>query len=86
WVRYRALLSVLPDWLASYARGRAVLGIDAANPPSYRMTAGGRNLAELLSASLDNLAAVAARANASAVADLEAKPRPIGAIRRIPQI
>ncbi len=32
------------------------------------MTAGGRNLAELLSASL------------------EAKPRPIGAIRRIPQI
>src|ERR1043165_8635528 len=34
WLRYRALLSVLPGWLESYARGREVLSIDPASPPS----------------------------------------------------
>jgi hypothetical protein len=86
WVRYRALLSVLPDWLASYARGRSVLNIDPANPPSYELTVGGRDLADRLSVALDGLAQIAANADPEALVNLTRAPRPKGAIRRIPQI
>lgn len=86
WVRYRALLSVLPDWLASYARGRAVLDIDPGDPPSYELTAAGRELADQLSEGLDGLAQVAATAHPDALMNLTRAPRPKGAIRRIPQI
>jgi len=86
WVRYRALLSVLPDWLASYARGRAVLDIDPATPPSYELTAAGRDLAAQLTETLDGLAEIAATADPDALTDLTRAPRPKGAIRRIPQI
>ncbi len=86
WVRYRALLSVLPDWLASYERGRAVLNIDPADPPSYELTAAGRDLADRLSGALDGLAQIAATAHPDARMNLTRAPRPKGAIRRIPQI
>lgn len=86
WVRYRALLSLLPNWLASYARGRAVLNIEPADPPSYELTAAGRDLADRLSVALDGLARIAATAHPDAVMNLTRAPRPKGAIRRIPQI
>jgi hypothetical protein len=86
WVRYRALLSVLPDWLASYRRGREVLRIDPAKPPSYGFTVAARDLAEELSLALDHVAEIAANAEPAALADLTRQPRPTGAIRRIPQI
>ena len=87
WVRYRALLSVLPSWLSSYARGRAVLGINPARPPSYAFaTAAERNLAGQITAALDRLAGIAASADPNAVEDLTRQPRPRGALRRIPQI
>jgi hypothetical protein len=54
WVRYRALLSVLPAWLASFARGRAALDTDLQHPPSYDFeTEGERRLAIELTAALD---------------------------------
>lgn len=87
WVRYRALLSVLPTWLASYARGRAALRADFANPPSYGFANNAeRDLAIRLTDALDQLASIAASAPAGEVEDLTAQPRPQGALRRIPTI
>jgi len=85
WVRYRALMAVLPTWLASYAAGRKVLGIDAAVPPSYQFrTAAARDLAARLGEAMDAAAAVVATADPKAVEDLTDTPRPRGMIRRIP--
>jgi predicted acylesterase/phospholipase RssA len=86
WVRYRALMSCLPTWLASYARGRKVLDIDPANPPSYRLDPGARELAAEVAAALDHAAAVLAAADQATLTDLTDAPRPQGIIRRIPQI
>jgi hypothetical protein len=86
WVRYRALLSVLPGWLASYSRGRAVLNIDPTSPPSYRLNAASRELADRLTSKLDELAQVAASADPDALSSLTKAPRPTGTIRRIPRI
>jgi hypothetical protein len=86
WVRYRALLSTLPAWLNSYARGRQALrDIDLASPPSYRLTDQGRTLAASLTEALDKAADVAATADADALTNLTNAPRPQGMIRRIPQ-
>ncbi len=84
WVRYRALLSVLPTWINSYARGKAVL--DITDPPSYNLTAKAQKLADDLTTSLDAMHSTLAAADAAALADLIAAPRPLGAIRRVPQI
>jgi hypothetical protein len=87
WVRYRALLSVLPAWLASYARGRAALDTDLQHPPSYDFeNEAERRLAIELTAALDQLAAIGNDASEDVVKHLTAKPRPLGAIRRIPTI
>ena len=86
WVRYRALLSVLPDWLASYSHGRAVLGLDPADPPSYRLSKPGRELAAELTQALDDAAKIAANADPEALADLTEAPRPKGILRRIPRV
>lgn len=86
WVRYRAMMSVLPDWLASYAHGRAMLEIDPEDPPSYQLSVAGRGLAGRLSEALDDAARIVASAPADALADLTAAPRPRGTIRRIPRI
>ncbi|HEY3558898.1 MAG TPA: hypothetical protein VGL05_15610 [Kribbella sp.] len=85
WVRYRALMSCLPDWLASYAAGGSLLGINPADPPSYDLTVRGQSLATQLGAALDNAAKIAA-SDRDAAGDLAAAPRPKGMIRRIPQI
>lgn len=84
WVRYRALLSVLPTWINSYARGKAVL--DIADPPSYLLTARAQKLADDLTASLDAMHSTLLAADPAALADLTAAPRPLGAIRRVPLI
>jgi hypothetical protein len=86
WVRYRALLSCLPVWLSSYARGRQALDIDPASPPSYDLSARGRELARNLTQALDGAAEVIAHADPDALTDLTEAPRPQGMIRRIPQI
>jgi hypothetical protein len=88
WVRYRALLSVLPTYADSYRRGRAVLGDDLADhPPSYRFTSHAEaDLADELDAAMDRLAQIVADADPDALAELMARPRPVGAIRRVPQI
>jgi predicted acylesterase/phospholipase RssA len=86
WVRYRALMTALPDWLASYAEGRKVLDIDPARPPSYDLSAAAQSLAESIAEALDRVAQVAGTADPEALSDLMEAPRPRGAIRRIPQI
>ena len=73
-------------WLGSYASGRAVLGVDPTAPPSYDLSARGSDLAARLVEGLDQLATTVRTADPKAVADLEEQPRPLGAIRRIPQI
>jgi predicted acylesterase/phospholipase RssA len=85
WVRYRALLSCLPAWLSSYARGRQALDINPASPPSYDLSSAGRELAHDLTQALDGAAVVIASADPHALADLTGAPRPQGMIRRIPQ-
>ena len=85
WVRYRALMTVLPQWLESYARGKSVLDITPADAPSYKFpTAASRDLAEELSVAMDAAAAIVTGADAKALDDLTAAPRPKGMIRRIP--
>jgi hypothetical protein len=86
WVRYRALLSCLPDWLGSWSRGKAVLDIDSARPPSYPFsTTAGRQLAGDLAVAMDAAAAVLAGADEVTLADLTGEPNPQGMIRRIPR-
>jgi predicted acylesterase/phospholipase RssA len=86
WVRYRALLSALPAWAQSYKDGMAVFDVDPAKPPSYRFSAKGRQVAGDLTKALDELAKVVTDADEEALDDLTSKPRPLGAIRRVPQI
>lgn len=85
WVRYRALLSTLPAWLMSYSRGRGALNIDPADPPGYRLTKQGQQLAADLTEALDKAVDVIAAADEDALAELTDAPRPQGLIRRIPQ-
>lgn len=88
WIRYRALLSVLPAWAESYGRGRVVLGDALAeDPPSYRFV--NRDEAELaveLDQAMGRLAQIVAEADPQTLASLTARPKPVGAIRRVPQI
>jgi predicted acylesterase/phospholipase RssA len=85
WVRYRALLSVLPSWLRSYQRGIRVLDIDVESPPSYPLTAAERTLADHLTGALDTLAEAVETADGRALDGLGATPRPQGMLRRIPR-
>jgi hypothetical protein len=76
----------MPAWLASYARGRAVLDIDPAKPPAFTMSAPARSLAQQLTDALDAAAAVIANADPEALEQLTEAPRPLGMIRRTPQV
>lgn len=86
WIRYRALLSVLPEWLQSYSSGRAALEIDPSSPPSYEMTGPQRLLAEQLTAKLDELANLVAKPAPKALDGLTSSPKPAGTLRRIPKV
>jgi hypothetical protein len=85
WVRYRALLAVLPDWIESYTRGHRVFDIDAGRPPSYPLDAGERALAERLTEVLDDLGKIVETADEATVASLKSAPHPMGTLRRIPR-
>jgi predicted acylesterase/phospholipase RssA len=89
WVRYRALLSGLPAWLASYRNGRPGLEQLVANPPSYKFGTG-KALAGEVTAKLDDLAAALDPSDGTptpgAVKDLASQPAPVGVIRRVPRI
>jgi hypothetical protein len=88
WVRYRALLSVLPDWLRSFARGYGKLDIDSTTPPSYPFEDEPRALATQLATELDELAALVAEDGSptrdGVVPGITREPRPRGILRRIP--
>ncbi|WP_127131559.1 patatin-like phospholipase family protein [Georgenia sp. SYP-B2076] len=84
WVRYRALMSVLPAWLTAYADGRQALDVDPASPPGYPLSMRGIALADSLSDALDAAARVVTTADEDAVGELTEEPRPVGVIRRIP--
>lgn len=86
WVRYRALLACLPDWLSSYARGRVALQTDPGHPPAYALSASARALAADLTSALDKAADVCAAAAPDTIAELTGAPAPQASIRRIPQI
>lgn len=88
WVRFRALLSVLPAWAESYGRGRALME-DAMldNPPSYAFgSIGEQKLAAELDEAMQQLARVVSDADPKALAALTSRPWPVGAIRRVPQM
>jgi hypothetical protein len=55
------------------------------SPPSYSLTARGRELALNLTEALDKAADVIATASPEALTDLTEAPHPQGIIRRIPQ-
>lgn len=88
WIRYRALLSVLPHWAREYDRGRRVLDSNLiADPPSLPFTScRERQLAEQLDAGMQHLAAIVDDADSDALAAITSRPRPVGAIRRVPHL
>ncbi len=90
WVRYRALLSGLPLWMESYRRGREGMDALMADPPSYRFSVAGGELAADLTGRLDELARALDSSDGSpseaAVDDVAGQPAPVGVIRRVPRI
>lgn len=85
WVRFRALLSVLPDWIESYANGKRVLDINPASPPSYSLTDSEQVLAERMTAALDAVAEAVKTSDDEALDSIESAPSPKGILRRIPR-
>ena len=87
WVRYRALLSVLPSWAQSYGAGRPAVDPLIEQPPSFPFrTAGQQELADELDQAMARLAQVVADADPEDLAALTSAPRPVGVLRRMPQI
>ena len=87
WVRFRALMAVLPDFLASYAAGRSALDIEPSSPPSYPFRSQKqRDLAATFSTSLTDAAAEGAAADETTRAGLVNTPRPQGRLRRVPTL
>lgn len=84
WIRYRATLAALPDWLASFRRGAAVLGIDPSATPSIDITNDAAALADTIEDGLVTLADSIAEADPRAVEHLVADPRPPTVLRRVP--
>ena len=100
WVRYRALLAGMPDFLRAYRAGREALAptglapnvsvsaanppLDPASPPGYPLSVRGRNLGDAVTNSLYT-AAAAADAAPAAASDVRGLPR-AGRIRKVPRI
>lgn len=84
WIRYRAALAALPDYLASFQRGAAVLEIDPHDTPSIDFD---RDEAALATTIREDLVALAMTiADAEAVEGLTDDPRPHTVLRRVPQL
>jgi predicted acylesterase/phospholipase RssA len=88
WVRFRALLSVLPAFAGSYGRGRALLDDALAeDPPSFPFgTPEERALALEIDSLMQRLAQVVTEADPEALDALTRRPIPVGVLRRVPQI
>tara|TARA_R110000868_G_scaffold405206_2_gene684371 strand:- start:6584 stop:8470 length:1887 start_codon:yes stop_codon:yes gene_type:complete len=86
WVRYRALMATLPEFLGAYRRGRAELHIDPTDPPGFDLPAPSRALAGRLSGALTHGAEAVAAAPDAAVESLTESPKPRGSLRRVARI
>jgi hypothetical protein len=87
WVRYRALISGLPQFLTSFKAGHEVLKLGSGTLPSYWVNNKTKALAHELSEHL--LAAaelVEAQRHTQELDELESSPAPLSPIRRVPQI
>lgn len=86
WVRYRALLAGMPDFLAAYLRGIETLGLAPGNLPSYEFDGKSADLADLISRGLADTARGIEPINDKTVATLTDAPGPATVIRRVPQL
>lgn len=94
WVRYRALLSVLPDWIESFKAGYAVLDTDPDKAPGYsfankKCEALAVELAGHMSAmasTIDTARAKDKDKGTKVVEQLTSEPNPPSLLRRIPRI
>ena len=87
WVRYRATIAALPDWLASFCRGAEVLQIDPrerTTQPSYELDESVAVVAERITDDLQALAAAIAASDQDAVRTLQSAPNPKTVLRRVP--
>ncbi len=91
WVRYRAMLSVLPAWLGEFRDGHAALGLGVDYDTSYPV---GPKAAEALATTITDSLLAAGQAVADATAGtrptpvdhLRAAPRPAGTLARRPDL
>jgi hypothetical protein len=86
WMRYRATLAALPDWLESFKRGMDVLDTEVDDPPSVKMDKGEVAVASAITDGLVTLAATLDAVDRADVAGLMSKPRPPTVLRRVPQL
>lgn len=86
WVRFRALLAGMPEFLDAFRLGHAALDIDAKRPPSYPLTTAGRSLADRLAGALDDAAEAVDEAPRATRSALTRAPRPRGALRRVSRL
>jgi predicted acylesterase/phospholipase RssA len=85
WVRYRALLTSLPEFLTAYSIGLANLKVPVSNPPSYVMSVQGRALAKAMTNALSAVGDELYYATPSASTNLQAAPRPRTRLTRVPR-
>jgi predicted acylesterase/phospholipase RssA len=85
WVRFRALMSVLPDFLEAFDAGSRTLDVDPDRPPSYPFRSQKqRDLAATVANGLTEAAAATSTADATTRSRLTSTPRPPGRLRRVP--
>ncbi|WP_187265011.1 patatin-like phospholipase family protein [Homoserinibacter sp. GY 40078] len=87
WVRFRALLAVLPDFLDGFRTGREALDIDPANPPSYsfetaQQLVGGMAIAD----GMRDAASARSAVPEEVIRELKRTPPRAGVLRRSPQL
>lgn len=86
WIRYRATLAALPDWVTSFKRGAAVLDIKSDDTPSIDTDSGTAELAKRITERLTDLADAINAADPKVVEKLLSDPRPRTVLRRVPQL
>ena len=86
WIRYRATLASLPDWLASFKRGATVLAIEPDDTPGIDISLAAAELAKQITDRLTDLADVIATAEPEVVDSLMGDPRPRTVLHRVPQL
>lgn len=86
WIRYRATLAALPDWLTSFRRGTEALAMSLDKAPSLSMSAGEQTLAAVLTDRLVSVAEELDAADPEQVHGLTHSPRPPTVLRRVPEL